>query len=89
MCQVCGRRFCPPMCPNYSGEMAGRGNAVFECLLCGRSIYIGERFCTDGEDIVCEDCAVHADASQLRLLCGVERTDGILSAFGFHWSISE
>ncbi len=89
MCKTCGRRFCVPPCPNYEGAAAGCGRAVHKCLLCGRSIYNGEKFYTDGESVVCEDCAVHMDIRELRLILGIEHTSDILSSFGFRSDTTE
>ena len=84
MCDFCQRRFCPPQCPEYSGEKAGLGKPVGNCEVCKSPIYKGESHFTNGETIVCLECAEYISLEEINLVCGFDGEKELLGALGFY-----
>ncbi len=83
MCKECGCVPCLASCPNFSGELAGRGTSAGICSLCGLGIYSGETFYRKGSVIICSDCLGDMHVSCLALVCDLFDSGELLESLGF------
>ena len=83
MCEICRMQICPSSCPTYDGKRAGKGEPVGRCAICKSLIYQGDRYFSNRESAVCDDCAEYIDTDGLRALCGAEESRELLCALGF------
>ena len=82
MCDICLRQFCPPACPGYKGSSAAFGDAIGQCDLCQASIYKGERFFSDGERLICDQCAEYLSVDDICAVCGFKSREELLATLG-------
>lgn len=83
MCDFCHMRFCPPRCPEYSGEKAGWGMPIGRCAVCESPIYKGESHFSNGRSALCSDCAEYLSIDEINCLCGFESEKELLRSLGF------